>query len=456
LAYGHDYHPDLPTDGNFLNNGLVDPYRNPHPHLSEVKKVYEPVQFSYLGNQTIKITNKNFFADFSDKTISWRLLENGKTIATASDLKINVFPQESNILKLEKLPKVFDKSKEYILQVRLIQSKETKLISKGHEVAWDEFVLQKEIFIKNSIKSTTLKIAESTVYEIYNDKSALHIDKKTGEILNWSFKHKVLTDKAIRPNFWRPPTDNDLGNGMDKWAKVWQDASYNYKAKLIKEPVLTNKGVLYTVSYTLPNNEATVIVNYTLNNAGSLTVDYSFTPNKKELPNIPRLGMYLTLNNDFEDVSWYGKGPNESYWDRKTGQKTGIYSGKVTDQFHVYSRPQETGNKTEVRWMQIASKNMNLTATSKEVFNASVWPFSMKELDFNSDEGTQSASGLVPVTKKHGADIKIGNAIQWNIDFLQMGVGGDTSWGRLVHEKYTIPANKIYAYSFTIIPSKNN
>jgi len=168
------------------------------------------------------------------------------------------------------------------------------------------------------------------------------------------------------------------------------------------------------------------------------------------------LGMYITLNNDFEDVSWHGKGPSESYWDRKTGQKIGIYSGKVTDQFHVYSRPQETGNKTDLRWMHLSSKGMNLKAISQDLFNASVWPFSMKELDFNSDEGGQSASGLVPVTKKHGADIKIGNTIQWNIDFLQMGVGGDTSWGRLVHEKYTIPASKTYTYSFTITPTKNN
>ena len=117
------------------------------------------------------------------------------------------------------------------------------------------------------------------------------------------------------------------------------------------------------------------------------------------------------------------------------------------------ARPQETGNKTDVRWMQISSKDINLKATSQDLFNASVWPFNMIEIDFNSNDGTQSASGLVPVTKKHGADIKIGNTIQWNIDLQQMGVGGDTSWGRMVHEKYTIPANKTYRYSFTITPN---
>jgi beta-galactosidase len=166
--------------------------------------------------------------------------------------------------------------------------------------------------------------------------------------------------------------------------------------------------------------------------------------------------MYLTLPQSFTEVSWYGKGPEESYWDRKTGQKTGVYSGKVNDQFHAYSRPQETGNKTDIRWMQVSSPNMDLKMTSTQLLNASIWPFSMTELDFSSDDGAQSASGLVPVTKKHGADIQLGKTIQWNIDLLQMGVGGDTSWGRLVHDEYTISADQSYSYSFTITPHKTN
>jgi beta-galactosidase len=165
--------------------------------------------------------------------------------------------------------------------------------------------------------------------------------------------------------------------------------------------------------------------------------------------------MYMTLPSQFTDVSWYGKGPEESYWDRKTGVKTGIYTGKIDDEFHVYSRPQETGNKTEVRWMELGSDYLTLKVSSAEtLLNCGVWPFNMSELDFSSDDGEESASGLVPVTKKHGADIKIGNTVQWNIDFLQMGVGGDTSWGRLVHPEYTIPANQPYNYSFTINPIK--
>lgn len=456
LAYGHDYHPDLPTDGNFLNNGLVDPYRNPRPHLSEVKKVYEPINFKYLGNGTVEITNKNFFADFSDKTFEWRLLKNGRDSITATAIRMNINPQEKKYWKIEKLPLNLDSENDYILECRLIQNTDTKTIPKGHEIAWDQFVLQKGTLKQRSYSKTeNLKLTKTTTsFEIKNSTSSYSINAKTGEIFSWKSNGKEITSHPIRPNFWRPPTDNDLGNRMDKWAKIWQNASYNYTAKLIKKPIKTKKGFSYSVSYHLPNNEATVIVNYTLNNLGNLFVEFSFKPNQKGLPNIPRLGMYLTIPKNFTDVSWYGKGPKENYWDRKFGQKTGIYSGKIKDQFHVYSRPQETGNKTDVRWIQVSSKDVSLKATSNHLLNTSVWPFNMKEIDFNSSEGSKSASGLVPVTKKHGADIKIGKTVQWNIDLQQMGVGGDTSWGRPVHKEYTIPASKTYTYSFTITPKR--
>lgn len=458
LAYGHDYHPDLPTDGNFLNNGLVDPYRNPHPHLTEVKKVYEPVQFSYLGNQTIQITNKNFFADFSDKEMRFKILKNGKIVFEKKNISIDVKPQSSVRMKFADIPEMFVPENEYYLEVSLHQKTANDLISKGHEIAWDQFLLKfgaTVVYPNENNKLLTISTSTNRIL-IQNDKTKLILNSKTGEITSWSFEGKQITNQPIRPNFWRPPTDNDLGNGMDKWAKIWQNATYNYNAKLVEKPTSKDGFTHYKVQYSLPNDEAEVFINYSLNTSGDLSARLSYKPNQKNLPNIPRLGMYVTIPNTFIDVSWYGKGPNESYWDRKTGQKLGIYSGKTTAQFHVYSRPQETGNKTDVRWMQISSKTINLKVTSQGLFNASVWPFNMKEIDFNSDDGTQSASGLVPVTSKHGAEIKIGETVQWNIDFKQMGVGGDTSWGRLVHKEYIIPANKNYTYSFTISPTKNN
>ncbi len=453
FAFGHDYHPDLPTDGNFLNNGLVNPFRKPNPHLTEVKKVYEPVQFKYLGGKTITVENKNFFSDFADKEIRIRLLVNGKIKAEQTGIPVDVLPQKTVEIQLDKLPDTFNREDDYVLEVSLIQKEETPLVSKGYEVAWDQFILSMGTINSTSSSSKTpLEIVTTAAnIEIKNDKTNLKIDGKTGEITSWLFEGKMITNQPIRPNFWRPPTDNDLGNGMDKWAKIWQNATYNYSAKLVGQPIKTRDGVSFKVFYELPNSEANVTVIYEILGNGILNINYTFKPNQKELPNIPRLGMYVTLPDTFTNVSWYGNGPAESYWDRKTGVKTGIYNGKIVDQFYRYMRPQETGNKTDVRWMQVSSEALTLALTSTKLLNASTWPFAMKEIDFNSEDGSVSASGLVPVTTKHGVDIKIGNTIQWNIDHMQMGVGGDNSWGAPVHDEYIIHP-KAYQYSFSIQP----
>lgn len=455
LAYGHDYHPDLPTDGNFLNNGLVDPYRNPHPHLSEVKKVYEPVQFNYFGNGVIEIENKNFFKDLSDYSMSLKLIIDGKETLLKKDIELNVEPQTKVKIAFAEIPEMFIPESEYVLEVSLIQKNATELIPNDHEIAWDQFALHEGKSYNFPENGDDLEIISGETIQIKNDIIDLQINKVSGEIISWKHQEREVTNHPIRANFWRPPTDNDLGNGMDKWAKIWQDASYNYKAKFLRKPHIIKKHVMYDIQYLLPNDEAKVIATFTIGRNGIMQVTLSFIPNKNDLPNIPRLGMYVTLTNTFTDVSWYGKGPNETYWDRKTGQKIGLYSGKIEEQFHRYSRPQETGNKTDVRWMEISSKDLKLKVTSQQFLNASVWPFDMKEIDFSSNDGAESASGLVPVTTKHGADIEIGNTIQWNIDYLQMGIGGDTSWGRFVHPEYTIPANKNYSYSFTITPTLN-
>ena len=128
----------------------------------------------------------------------------------------------------------------------------------------------------------------------------------------------------------------------------------------------------------------------------------------------------------------------------------------IKDAFHPYSRPQETGNKTDVRWTELSSDQLSLraTPTDQQFLSTSAWPFRMTELDYKADkDGAVSASGLVPVTFKHGAEINIDTVVQWNIDHLQMGVGGDNSWGRMVHDEYLIPA-KTYRYSFELTPSK--
>jgi beta-galactosidase len=189
---------------------------------------------------------------------------------------------------------------------------------------------------------------------------------------------------------------------------------------------------------------------------GRMAIETHFQTDRIGLPNIPRLGMTLTLPDGFTQVTWYGRGPHETYWDRKSSGRIGIHSGSIADQFHRYPRPQETGNKTDVRWMRLSSDSMDLTVypTDTHLLQGSVWPFATSELDYVPGKGGgQSASGLVPVSTRHGADIRPGSLVQWNIDHLQMGVGGDNSWGRPVHPEYTIPPRS-YHYSLMLVPER--
>lgn len=453
LAYGHDYHPDLPTDGNFLNNGLVDPYRNPHPHLNEVKKVYQPAKFEWDEKQSgVSVTNLNFFAPISNVDLVLTVLENGREYQVKTIKNISIPPQSTTEFFVKKLP--LHVKSEWILRAALIVNEKLPLLDAGHEIAFEQFELTHvadPILFTNGDKLTIKENDHS--YIIQNHKSIMEIDAY-GQIKYWSYEGKLITEQPIRPNFWRPPTDNDLGNGMQEWAAIWKNASTNVTPSLTRKPNKIPSGIDFQVSYTFPDDIAMLEINYVLYHNGTLGVDYHFKTVKDSLPNIPRLGLTMILPEEFTEAAWYGRGPHETYRDRKSSGKIGIHQGKIAEQFHRYPRPQETGNKTDIRWMRLEGNGMSLTVrpTNSQMLSGNTWPFYETELDFVAGKGGgASASGLVPVTSRHGADIKIGNIVQWNIDHLQMGVGGDTSWGRPVHEEYTIPPGE-YKYAFILIP----
>jgi beta-galactosidase len=457
LAYGHDYHPDLPTDGNFLNNGLVDPYRNPHPHLQEVKKIYQPAAFIYRPDtRIVELYNKNVFAPLSQVDLCWILLENGEPVWNGTIKEVRIEPGAKQDFQLSLPP--LQQQKEYVLQVLLRTNREAGLLPGGHEIAFDQFELTAYIapHIKHEADSRLQIQKVDEKITIQNSNTLLIIDAQSGEILSWKYRDQLISDQPLHPNFWRPPTDNDLGNGMHKWAAIWKKVTDEAKPRLVESPYPSAMGVVYSIDYVFPEEIATLHLGFTLSESGALEVNYDFHALQDSLPNIPRLGMYLILPDDFTETTWYGRGPHETYRDRKSSGKIGIHKGLIEDQFHRYPRPQETGNKTDIRWMQVASEKLKLTAVpgEKQLLSGSVWPFSSSELDYVAGkEGGISASGLVPVSSRHGADIQTGELVQWNIDHLQMGVGGDTSWGRPVHREYTIPASS-YCYSFTIVPEE--
>ena len=241
---------------------------------------------------------------------------------------------------------------------------------------------------------------------------------------------------------------------MHERAAIWQNA--NRETVLREFEVISQNGQQVTLKChrALPSAKAVYTTHYTIYASGRIAINTHFQPSDSSLPNIPRMGMQLHLPAEFHLMEWYGKGPHETYWDRKSSGEIGLWKGTVWEQLHRYSRPQETGNKTEVRWMSLTNHDgIGLKAIAHDApLSMSAWQLEMEELAFAvGEKGAESASGLVPVTTKHGGELVPGDRITWNIDYKQMGVGGDTSWGRLVHKEYTLPVQD-YQYSFSLVP----
>ena len=244
---------------------------------------------------------------------------------------------------------------------------------------------------------------------------------------------------------------------MHEWAALWKNTTSISDYTLINSTKNEDGTIAIQTSINLKDTiNANVTLNYLIHKNGAILVKYQFSPQRKDLPKIPRIGLQLQLPKEFQKIEWYGRGPHETYWDRKSSGEINRFAGTVWEQVHNYSRPQESGNKTDVRWLKLYNNEkvgLLIKADGKPL-SMSAWQLAMEDLDFvAAEQGTESASGLLPNTSKHGADLFPQEFITLNIDHKQMGVGGDTSWGRLVHDEYTLPVQE-YKYSFWMVPFK--
>ncbi|TQV89219.1 glycoside hydrolase family 2 TIM barrel-domain containing protein [Aliikangiella coralliicola] len=457
-AYGKDFHAELPTDGNFLNNGLVDPNRVPHPHLFEVKKVYQPITISNFSakDKTVKLENRFDFIDLSRYLLKWEIEADGKPISHGYQNIPTIKPGKEKVvaLQLTGIPKKSDK--EYFITVSVQVDKPEALLDSDHEIAFEQFkisVTKKKPDRRKVSSSNIKKLENERAVTLSNDIFSIEFDKDTGWLSDYRSYSKPLIESPLVPNFWRAPTDNDLGNKMQHWASVWQSAAH--QLELVSLSVVENAGQFrITTKHKNRQVQAEYQAEYTVSGTGEIHVLTKLTlPENNDLPNIPRFGMQLTLPGEFKFLSWFGRGPHESYSDRKTSARISHYSFPVIEQIHHYSRPQENANRTDVRWLTLKNESgQGILFVGDSLLSSSAWPYKQEDIDFvASRDGEASASGLVPVTSKHGAEVPIRNLVTVNIDHKQMGVGGDTSWGRLVHKQYTI-APRSMEYGFTMVP----
>lgn len=444
-AYGGDFR-DKPNDGNFVCNGLIAPDRTVHPTIYEVKKVYQGIKVEPvdLAAGKVLIRNKYFFRDLSFVSAEWELAENGFVIQSGKLPKLDVPPRKSKEYTIPVKKPVLKPGAEYLLKINFPLAADTLWAKKGYIIAWDQMEMPYKAPASSEL-TPKYKVFLSETDDAFLIKcdaagSEAAVDKKTGTLTSLKYNGKEFIVTPLAPNFWRPPTDNDRGNQMPYRQGVWKDAS----AKRIVNSVVAVQKDPQTVVVTADCNlfdGGTSYTNTFTFTGGDVTINADFRSSGKKgselLPDLPRFGMQMEIPGQYDNVKYYGRGPHENYWDRNTGSAVGIYASKVDDMIYDYVEPQENGNRTDVRWFTLTDKDGNgIRATGLPLLSVSAWPYKMRELERVAHPYEMKRSGNITV----------------NLDFRQMGVGGDDSWGALPHEQYRIQPKELN-YSFRISPA---
>ena len=452
-AYGGDYGPPgVPSDGNFLINGLVQPDRRPNPHFEEVRKVYQNIRIRSvnLGSGRIRIVNRHDFTDLGAFAGSWELSADTKGVLARGDLgSLKLAPHDSVELTLPLPPIDAAPGVEYYLRVEFRTRKEKPFLPAGWLAAWEQFrmpaYLQPPV-VDPSLGSTLLVNETGDEIRLAGEQFSIVLDRSTGMINSYRLRGAELITAGPAPNYWRAPTDNDYGNGMPVRQAMWREASrFRILEKLDVQRESPSQARI-EATFRVPEAQATHILSYLVYGTGDVRVTSRFVPDpeavaRMNLPDLPRFGLRMRLGRDFDRVTWYGRGPHENYQDRRTSAAVGVYEATALELYHPYVRPQENGNRTEARWVALRDDGgLGLLIQGDPRFDWSALPFTQEDLD----EGPRK-------TGRHTFDLVVRDFVSLNVDLAQMGVGGDNSWGAQPLERYQLPYGE-YEYSFLLRP----
>lgn len=444
-AYGGDMAPaGTPSSRNFCMNGLIAADRSLKPHIWEVKKVYQNIGFRLAdyGTGLVELSNKFFFTDLSDFTYGWRLEGNGKEIASGKIENVALAPQEKALFKTNFPQLSADAGTEYFLNLYAFQKNDAGLLKGGDLMASAQVELPFGKQAGYTRGNGAAPEANSPVAAI-----SVGFNEKTGALDSYKINGAELIKEPLRLNFWRPSTDNDLGSDLAKRCDPWRHAGRDARLVNMERKQVDAETYRVTSTYRLPENvsNSTTVITYTVSADGRVDVSGLFIPGHDTLPLMPRVGITLTLQREYDTMEWFGRGPHENYIDRNTSSFVGLYKGSVAEQYFPYDRPQENGNKTDVRWMSLTNGNgTGLKATGAPCISTSAYLFPTEDLSETDLKKHQ----------RHMTDIVEKDGVTWNIDWKQMGVGGDTSWGAYPHQPYLIPAKRC-EWGFSIRPVTN-
>ena len=446
-AYGGDLGGGhLQNDTNFCINGIVYPDRTAHPALYEAKKVYQYVKFKWVGGGSDEVEIKNLY-DFTDLNVlrfSWALLKDGIEKASGELPTINLEPYASKKIAIA-LPPLDDAKSDYHLNIYARYEGTSELIPQGHLVAYEQFMLQEGSFLPAPADTEEEIRTERTgsALRVAGADFKIEFDVETGELKSIDYGHGNLIRKGITPNFWRPPTDNDFGFMMPEKLGAWKEAGKTAALISFEESGKGNT-VSIRAKYNLPAvGDARVEMKYDIHADGSVGVSIQLADVGPELPMLPRFGTNFIIDESYDQVEWLGRGPHENYQDLKTAALVGRYQAPVSDLYVPYIRPQENGYRTEIRWVAFRNSNgkgLKITAANHFCFSAH------HQYNDDFDPGERKK-------QRHTTDISKRDFVNINIDKVQMGVGGDNSWGSMPHKEYCIPPGDM-AFKYTIAPIK--
>lgn len=432
---GYFGNSDTPSDSNFCINGITFPDRTPHPSYYEVKKVYQGIGFELDQEKKnlLKIYNQYTFINLSHLEFYWNVWCEQKVIHEgqfALDLGPHSFTEvdlgfDYNILK----------SVEYFLDVSVRTKFESELIPQDFEVAKEQFQIDNTI---RKIKQTPISCSSTPILEIENDFELKHddstwrISKETGLVHSWQINNQEILIQPIEPNFWRAPNDNDLGYNFYEKMGDWQNAFANAKFKSI---IRSDLGL--TSRWILDQHDIELKLNYYINGEG-IKIDFEIKERSVKEIEVPRIGLIFKVPTEYSKIKYFGRGPHENYIDRNYSAHIGIYESTIKEQYHEYISPQESGYKTDVKWLEIDNKKDIVIRIKNEI------PFAFSALPYGLDQLSQQKIG-----SKNNIDLIREEYNTVCIDYRQMGVGGINSWGQEPLEKYRIPIRN-YKFSFTL------
>lgn len=459
-AYGGDfYHRDANND-NFCNNGLLNPDRTPNPHAYEVQWCYQNIWATLEsgvknGKVKIKVYNEFFFRNLSSYALQWQLLREGEVVNSGSIGNLKVAPQ-ANVLLTLPISSVC-RDGEYLLNVNFVLQKEEGLLPKGHIVARNQIPLGDYVPALPAAPAGPAKLIDTDKKYIIVQAGDVELEFRRD--CGWLTRYQIgdteilKEGEALLPNFWRAGTDNEFGGGINYRYMVWRNPAMILKN--IKASVHDGRIVVETLHF-MESVQAKLKLIYTINGNGNLTVNEKLiTTQDAKVSNLFRFGMQLPMPKEFEYIEYYGRGPMENYADRNNSSFIGKYQQTVTEQFYPYIRPQETGNKTDIRWWTLKNdKGKGIRITSTAPFSGSALHYTIESLDGGIYE--QQRTGFENLTYKkqmHGLEVQESDLTNVCIDLKQSGVGCVDSWGSLPLPQYIL-SYQDYEFTFTIQPLK--